>query len=127
MLINLSNHPQEKWDLKQTNASLYFTHTEDIPFPNISPEADADDIAELADEYLEKCLAMFQDYHETAGDDAEDAVHIQGEFTFTYRMVRLLKEHGIRCVASTTNRIVKENPDGSRTYQFEFVRFREYR
>ena len=126
MLINLSNHPSDKWDIKQTSASLTFKHVEDIPFPNVSPEYDEESIAALADEYLEKCLLLFQDYHEVTGDDSEDVVHIQGEFTFTYRMVRLLNEHGIRCIASTTNRVVKENKDGSRTYQFEFVRFREY-
>ncbi len=126
MLINLSNHPSDKWDIKQTSASLTFKHVEDIPFPNVPPDASEEDIARLADEYLEKCLLLFQDYHETVGDGSEDAVHIQGEFTFTYRMVQLLKKHGITCIASTTNRIMHENPDGSRTYNFEFVRFREY-
>lgn len=49
-----------------------------------------------------------------------------GEMTFTYALVKRLKEAGIRCVASTTKRICTENADGSRTSQFNFVRFRDY-
>jgi len=41
-------------------------------------------------------------------------------------LINLLKEHNIRCFASTTNRLMTENDDGSRTYQFKFVQFRSY-
>ena len=117
MLINLTNHPLHKWDEKQQElAEKIYGEVVDIQFPNIPPDAGEDDIIRLADEYLQKILPQ-----------KPDAVHIQGEFTFTYRMVKILTEHGIKCIASTTNRIMHENPDGSRTYRFEFVRFREYR
>jgi hypothetical protein len=117
MLINLTNHPLHKWDEKQQQkAEELYGEIKDIQFPNIPPDASEDDIAQLAEDYLQKILPL-----------KPQAVHIQGEFTFTYRMVRLLAEHNISCIASTTNRIMHENPDGSRTYQFEFVRFREYR
>jgi NAD(P)H-flavin reductase len=116
MLINLTNHPSDKWPERQLMlAKKLYNEIYDLPFPNVPPEADEEDIKRLADDYLQKILPL-----------NPQAVHIQGEFTFTYRMINLLKEHGIKCIASTTSRIVKENSDGSRTYHFEFVRFREY-
>ena len=53
-------------------------------------------------------------------------VHLMGEMTLTYILVRKLKASGIRCVASTTARSVVENADGTRTSDFDFVRFRDY-
>ena len=49
-----------------------------------------------------------------------------GEMTFTYNLVQKLNSYGHYCVASTTERVAVENPDGSKTVQFEFVQFREY-
>ncbi|MCF6242746.1 MAG: glycosyltransferase family 4 protein [Bacteroidales bacterium] len=116
MLINLTNHPLHKWDKAQQRlAEEIFGEIVDIQFPNISPDADEKHIEQLADKYLNKILSF-----------KPDAVHIQGEFTFTFRMVSLLKQRGIKCIASITERLMNENPDGSRTYQFRFVRFREY-
>jgi len=48
-----------------------------------------------------------------------------GEMTFTFQLVERLKAFGIRCVASTTKRVVEEDGD-KRTYTFKFVQFREY-
>lgn len=39
---------------------------------------------------------------------------------------QLLEKRGILCVASTTERIVTENPDGSKTTVFRFIQFRPY-
>ncbi len=39
---------------------------------------------------------------------------------------QLLEKLGILCVASTTERIVTDNPDGSKTTVFMFVQFRPY-
>jgi len=48
-----------------------------------------------------------------------------GEMTLTYCIVRMLKEKGIRCIASTSERkALSEN--GLRLSEFSFVRFREY-
>ena len=49
-----------------------------------------------------------------------------GEMTLTFRIVELLKAQGIRCVASTTERIVTDLPDNRKETQFTFVQFREY-
>ena len=116
MLLNFTNHPYDNWTEKQKEEAIrLYGNVVDLPFPNIPPEATEEDIKQLAEEYLQKII-----------DLNPTAVHIQGEFTFTNRMVKLLTDAGITCIASTTNRIVVENPDGTRTYKFEFVRFREY-
>ena len=49
-----------------------------------------------------------------------------GEMTLTFRIVELLKAQGIRCVASTTERIVTDLTDNRKETQFSFVQFREY-
>jgi hypothetical protein len=49
-----------------------------------------------------------------------------GEFTFTYQFVKEMEKRNIPCVASTTERIVTDNPDGSKTTVFKFVQFRPY-
>ncbi len=116
MIINFTNHPLKKWDKNQQKiAKKEFDEIEDIKFPNIPPDADKKYISELANKYLKTIL-----------EKKPQAVHIQGEFTFTFKMVSLLQKNNIKCLASTTERIVNENPDGSRTYNFKFVRFREY-
>lgn len=48
-----------------------------------------------------------------------------GEMTFTYALVNLLKDAGIKCIASTTKRNVEEI-DGKQVSTFQFVQFREY-
>jgi len=48
-----------------------------------------------------------------------------GELTFTFNVVKNLAVRKIKCVASTTERNVKEI-DGKKITEFKFVRFREY-
>ncbi|MBN2662937.1 MAG: hypothetical protein JXR68_04745 [Bacteroidales bacterium] len=130
MLINLSNHPSNDWGREQTNAALYFIHTKDISFPEINPAATEVEIIELAEKYLSKCLNLFKEYNDYNNSitkrDYNHAVHIQGEFTFVYALVNLLKAEGIKCVASTSERKIIKEKDGSKTLIFNFVQFREY-
>ena len=50
-----------------------------------------------------------------------------GELTLTFSLLKRLQEYGIRCVASTSKRIVKEEVPGRKEEViFEFERFREY-
>ena len=115
MLLNLSNHPSIKWLPEQTAAAKkQFSTIEDLPFPPISPTANETELDSLATEYLEMIVAK-----------NPQAVHLMGEMTFTYRLVNLLKNARIACIASTTNRIV-EDRDGKKIVQFEFVQFRGY-
>ena len=117
--INLSNHPSNKWDEKQMEAAKQYGEIIDIHFPDISAQADESEIVRLAEQYLNR----IKDYHCAA-------VMIQGEFTFTYHLVKLLEKTGIPALAACSERKVEEivNSDGSvsRIMDFRFVRFRKY-
>ena len=123
MLINLSNHPQIKWDLKQISfAKGQYGNILDMPFPNINPNFSTQEVTELTKEYYEKIVTIFD---ECANNPFENTVHVQGEFTFVYQLVTLLKESGIHCVASTSNRMIREEGN-KKIIEFSFVQFREY-
>jgi len=123
MLINLSNHPKANWDqLQQKTAEAQFGLVEDLNFPQIDPNASLSDVILLVREYVEKCCRMLAQ----AEKDKHHAIHIMGEFTFTYQFLKEMEHRGILCIASTTERLVKENPDGTFTTTFNFVRFRPY-
>lgn len=121
MFINLSNHPSSKWSKEQLDAARQMSDGGiiDIPFPNIDPRAKEADIFKLAREYTNRILALKE-------QPLEHTVHVMGEMTFTYTLVNILQLYGMTCVASTTERNVTENPDGSKTVSFRFVRFRFY-
>ena len=52
---------------------------------------------------------------------------VQGEFTYTYKMVKLLKKYGVKVVAATSERIVNTLDDGkTKQVVFNFVQFREF-
>ena len=118
LFINYSNHPSSGWSQKQLSAAREFGEIVDIPFRSVAPEADSAELERVAGEELTKILEA------ASGKNA--AVHLMGEMTLTYILVRELKASGIRCVASTTARSVVENPDGTKTSDFDFVRFRDY-
>lgn len=116
MLLNLSNHPSSAWPEKQLNiAKQQYGPIQDMPFPQIDPEASESAIQELAAEYLDKILSI-----------KPKAVHLMGELTFSFELVHLLKNHGITVLASTTHRSTQDQPDGTKVSKFEFVRFRAY-
>lgn len=122
MLINLTNHPFEKWEEKQKKEALkLYRVVADLPFPSVNPEWGEHDVSEKSREYIQQCLRLL---HGTS--DPRNAVHIMGEFTFTYAVVRGLLAAGVECVASTSERLVKEEGDGKKTVVFRFVRFRNY-
>ncbi|MBX2990250.1 MAG: CRISPR-associated protein [Bacteroidetes bacterium] len=123
MLLNLSNHPLSKWSHEQREAAeKQFGTVEDIPFPQLDPAASLESIREIVQQYVWKCEERIAENTTTESN----AVHLMGEFTFTYLFVKEMEPRGILCVASTTERIVTENPDGSKTTVFKFVQFRPY-
>ncbi len=115
--VNFSNHPTSKWGKKQLGAAQQYGEVEDFPFPVVSPEMNEDGVHRLADKYVEQLLKLF---------GAKITVHIMGEMTFTFMVVTRLKEMGIRCVASTTERKTYYSDDGTKLSEFSFVKFREY-
>lgn len=121
MLINLSNHPKDKWSAKQLSAALKkYKSVVDLPFPLISPKANTSQVKSKAKKYLQQIIEIIN-----ASDDRQNAVHLMGEFTFVYHLTSLLKQKNISVVVSTSNRIVEET-SGKKIVTFDFVKFREY-
>ena len=117
--INLSNHSSDKWGAAQRSAAESYGKIVDISFPSISPHADSAEIDLLVSEYYSK----IKEYDCSA-------VMVQGEFVFTYRLVKHLKESGYTILSACTERRVTEFTDENGRTQsrsvFEFVGFREY-
>lgn len=118
MFINLSNHHSSRWSAEQTEAARVFGEIIDMPFPIVNPDGDEDYITALADEYCRKIK------EKAAGQSV--MVHLMGEMTLTFALVKRLQVEGIACVAATTERIITELPDGRKESVFRFVRFRKY-
>jgi len=118
VFLNLSNHPSSEWDEKQRKAAEAYGEIEDMPFPQVDPDADEKKIEELAERITEEILEKAETHSIT--------VHIMGEMCLTFAVVSRLTTHGIRCVSSTTERVCETLPDGSKRTEFHFARFREY-
>lgn len=118
MFVNFSNHPSRYWDYKQKEASQIYGELIDMPFPQIFPNATEEELLKLSQDYAQRIMSL--------GSLEELTVHIMGEMTFTYMVVTKLKEMGVKCVASTTERKTTYNDDGTKLSEFSFVRFREY-
>jgi hypothetical protein len=129
MLINLSNHPLTAWDNSQRHAAQEeYGLLADLPFPPVPANAGLQEVQQKVEEYISLCQAMFDDYFQTGGiaDKNRNAIHVMGEFTFVYLFVARCRKLSIPCVASTTDRIVVDNTDGSKTTRFNFLQFRPY-
>ena len=118
LFLNISNHPSSKWNSGQLAVAATYGDVVDIPFPVVAPDADSQELQTLVHDCVQKVLSM--------GDANSITVHIMGEMTFTFMVVTRLKDMGIRCVASTTERKTTYNDDGTKLSEFSFVRFREY-
>lgn len=119
MLINLSNHPSSKWSQSQTEEAIrVYGGILDLSFPAVDPSGDDLYIDQLSDEYISRIFDM--------ANGSSFVVHIMGEMTFSFSVVRKLKQRNIQCVASTTERIVKDYGDGRKEVHFSFVSFRKY-
>ena len=89
-----------------------------MPFPQVAPDATADDIKTLAEAQVAAIMKQAETHTVT--------VHVMGEMSLIYRIVRMLSERGIRCVCSTSYRVVKDQGDGKRLVEFNFNSFRDY-
>ena len=118
IFLNITNHPVSGWSDKQLSEALKYGSIEELPFPQVSPEANEAEIELLAG----KCISLITE--KINGKKA--TVHIMGEMTLTYALVKRLQAAGIKCVASTTERCVKEYDDDTKESVFKFARFREY-
>ena len=117
MFINLTNHPSGNWSEEQRKAALHYGKIVDLSFPIIEPTHTKDDILLLVKECMDVIMGI---------KEGETVVHVMGEMTFTYNLVHALKDAGITCLASTTERNTIMTPDGKKISEFKFVQFREY-
>lgn len=119
MFINLTNHPSEKWSEHQRSAAEKYGNILDMPFPDISPMADAQETDQIAAELAESII-----------NRSPNAVLCQGEMTVCFRVVNKLKVAGITVLCATTERrVIMEEAEGGQSIKkavFSFVRFREY-
>lgn len=118
VFVNVSNHPTAKWSEGQLKEARRYGQIEEIGFPLISPYIDCDEAKSLVEETISRIDEKISGKNAT--------VHIMGEMTLTFALVKRLQAKGIRCVASTTERCVKELDGGIKESTFKFVRFREY-
>ena len=119
MFINLTNHPSVRWQSEQRETAEKYGEIADFPFPNIDPGLSADEVFAMAQETTEKIAAM-----------RPECVLCQGEFTFSYAVIKLLRDRGIRVVAACSERSsaqVWQNGQIVKTVVFNFCGFREYR
>lgn len=121
--VNLSNHPVSSWPEEQLRAAeaAGFGPPLDVPglFPTVDPGAAVVEIEKIATETVRKVLEM-----------NAAICHVAGEFTLAFSIVARLQGEGVRCVAATTARAVKETaePEGTirREAVFRFHGWRDY-
>ncbi len=119
MLINLTNHPYSQWCNKQREAARIYGDVVDVPFPEVDEKADEQYISILADRYLQQIFNIAKNRDVT--------IHLMGELTFTFALLKRLQEYSIPCVASTSRRIVTDESAGRKEEViFLFERFRNY-
>ncbi len=118
VFINHSNHSSEKWPTGQKEAALAYGEIVDLDFPMVKADCSEDDVRGMAKETFDKITAIHP-----------AAVLCQGEYTYTYELVKMLKEAGITAIAACSERKVREELEGDVTRKisyFQFKRFREY-
>ncbi len=118
IFINHTNHPSSLWTAAELQAAELYGKILDIPFPEIDPEWDGETVYKFAQESCKKLLA----YHPAA-------VLCQGEFTYCYILITLLKEYGVTVLSACSKRETKEWEENGKNIKkaiFTFVRFREY-
>ena len=116
ILVNISNHPKAEWGEKQKKAAYeHYSEIRDIPHPDIPPDWTTERVLQQAEHILAEVLAVHP-----------AAVHVMGEHTFCFTLVRMLQNKGITCLASTTSRTVEVISDKEVRRLFEFSGFRSY-
>ena len=119
VFINLTNHHSSLWGKEQIQDAEKYGDITDLAFPGIPVDISDPELNALVDEY-----------YKNISEYSEPVVMLQGEFVFVYRLVKRLKEAGIRVFSACTERIVSQEikPDGSviKTSSFHYGGLREY-
>ena len=114
-LYNISNHPSDKWSEEQREYFGKTVEIVDVPFPAIDPEASGFSQSSIRD------MLSLIDLNAGFG---RVACMVQGELSFSFQLILEIQARGIMCYVATTARNTIENPDGTKTVEFKFVRFR---
>lgn len=117
IFINLSHHPSSGWSHEQLESARKYGDIVDMAFPQVEPLMTSNQIKALAS----KLVGLIMTY----GNPTDITVHVMGEMTLVYHIVSRLKRRGVRCVASTTERVATV-VDGKNVSEFHFVQYREY-
>ena len=119
ILINHTNHPSASWSDEQRQAALAYGEIMDIPFPSIAADLDEAQVQVMAEKALGQMLPL-----------EPSAVLVQGEFTYSYALIKLLQEAGITVLAACSERqtvtTVNAKHETVRQSVFSFVQFRSY-
>ena len=118
VFLNLSNHPYNNWSESQKHAAVVYGDVIDLPFPTIDEGGNEDYIAQLSRTYLLRIKEI--------GTPQMLTIHLMGEMTFCFALLKLLQQEGYTCVASTSKRIVDELKPSQKQVTFQFERFRRY-
>ena len=119
VFINHTNHPSSRWEEGQRSAAEIYGTIVDVAFPVIPADGEEEEVRRLAEETAQTVLAY-----------RPSAVLVQGEFSYSFALVRILKEAGIPTLSACSERHVTERTDENgetvRESRFAFRRFRSY-
>lgn len=121
--LNLSNHPVATWSEAQREAAVVLGFGDPIDIdggmPLADPSADTDAVSVFAENLATRASLL-----------GAKGAFVATDLTLTVALVGELRARGVRCFASTTERVATSAPaeDGAvaRASTFRFVRWREY-
>lgn len=118
VFLNLSNHPYHDWEDCQKQAATVYGDVVDMSFPIVDEREDEAYITHLAQTYFQQIKEI--------GTPQSLTVHLMGEMTFCFALLKMLQQEGYTCVASTSKRMVEEIYTSQKQVVFQFERFRKY-
>ena len=118
-LLVISNHNPENWDEAQKAGWDKISY---IAFPNVPPAKSRTEL--MNEEVLTICRQIGEFYNQCDNEGAEGFVTLQGEFTLCYLVYYSLFGKNVNFIFPTTERVVEEKSDGTKTSQFQFVIWR---
>lgn len=128
MLINLSNHPIEKWSQEQINAAIAqfgelkdFKDVDNKTFPNIPPEWNSTQVALKAQEVFTEIINQ----NLQMAKENQLSILLAGELSFVIYFNTICKSNDVPVYVATSNRNTKDNPDGTKSVHFMFNQFRK--
>lgn len=113
ILINLSNHPSKGWNDQQ---KFGFEKIIDIPFPEIQIDSNFDMVAD----------SMYDRIRSNGCNPSNSTIMVQGQHPATFSIVACFINAGWTVLSAFTERICTDNPDGTRTYAFQFGGYQRY-